>query len=47
MKKFTVNPNFDCNEGKLYKLAFRTGAHKSKKKDAKRDRKNWKKKLDT
>ena len=33
-KKDKIDPNIDCQAGKLYKLSFKTGVHKDKKKEA-------------
>lgn len=36
MSDYKIDPNKDCRAGKPYKLAFRTGTHKDKKKEAKK-----------
>jgi len=41
---FTINPN-EFKSGKAYALAFRTGAHKDKRKDKKHLRRTEKKAL--
>ena len=42
MNAYTINPN-DCKAGKSRGVLFRTGAHDRKRKNAKRDRREWSK----
>ena len=41
MKTMTINPNLECQAGKSRGVLFRTGAHDRKRKNAKRDRRDF------
>lgn len=40
-KTMTINPNLECKAGKSRGVTFRTGAHERKRKNARKDRRDF------